>query len=285
MTIAPWKANQTHQLSGRGLYSLAISEDGHTLAIGDGQGVVSLVNPNTLLAIKKAQLSPHPIQWLGYIKQALVVVCDLNRIERYDSHLQTMGKPFHSKRNIHAFTTHQNGLFWADNRGTITQLNTKLEFLQLTLTTEKISTLLASNDHLWIGTQQGSILKMKIHSAVVLEFVDLPKQVAIRTLALLPTGFAAGSSDSQIHVWNDTNKAFDCSHSVKSNQLATVGKELFSAGFGKIHFNFSPSKNPRKIRAHGETEITALAYSPCLTRIFSAGLDGKLVSWERCVQN
>lgn len=285
MTIAPWKANQSHQLSERGLYSLAMAEDGLTLAVGDGEGLVSLFNPSTFLAIKKARLSTTPIRWLGYIKQTLIVVSDFNKIQSYNSELQAIGKPYHNKRNIQAFTAHQDGLILADSSGTITYLNSKLEFLQMTLTTYKISTLFTSNDHLWIGTQEGSVIKMKKHPALALEIVDLPKQVAVRTLTLLPTGFAAGSSDSQIHVWNEKKNAFDCSHSVRSNHLATVGKELFSAGFGKIHFNFSALKNPRKIRAHGESEITALAYSPCLTRIFSAGMDGKLVSWQRDVQN
>lgn len=282
MTIAPWFAKNSLPLSSKGLHSLAVSADGRHLAVGNVEGHITLRKSDTLETIQSQCIS-NPVRWMSFLQNTLVTVSEKNTIQAFDMNLQPIGKPYLHQKRLTAFHVSGNAVFDADEAGTITQLNARLELLRTMITSDKITMLMATDDHLWVGTSKGCLLKMLQSGMGIHECIDVTKNVAIRSFALTRTGFAVGSDDFQIHVWNQSDKKFDSSYTAPSKPLMEIGVKLLSSRQRKLPATFDPLKNPQNLSGHEISNISALTTSPCLEKVYSVGVDGNLMLWERDV--
>lgn len=146
-----------------------------------------------------------------------VIAVSERKIQRMDSNQQPTGAPYVHDQDIVAHSCTDHAVYFADRKGRITLLNAQLQFLQVHLTTYKISFLLATNLYLWVGTETGDILKMRLPYLRNIELYEIPKDVllqrSIRNLTITSTGFIAGGEGSAVHLWNEKNQAFESNDS------------------------------------------------------------------------
>lgn len=284
MTIAPWVAAQSIPLNSQKLKSIAISDDGKSLVTADRDGIGTLIETDTLSVLKRAFICTSRIRWLGFVQQRIVAV-ELNRISLFNHELQIQ-QQYEHPRDITAFCLDHTIIFISDTRGQITQLDRNLGFLQMALTRYKITSLLATVDHLWVGTNNGYVRKLLKSPIYHLQSYKILGKEAIHSIATIPRGFVVISDDQKITVWNHKKESAICTYSytVESKHLLPICFKDLVGGHRKLPISYKPLKDPDHILPHNEAEVNVVAFSPCRHKLYSAVRD-QLVCWKRDVQN